>query len=219
MVQYALGGGTANPLSSVLGSLYDRKFAAPHWFITSIHNYSACVRRVKFRAAPPCGRMPHLFGEKLHRLRLLQEMSQAELAQQLGLKGQSHISYLERGASEPSLELVVRAAAVLGVSVDYLIHDTTPIDSPTWPSPLQTSDIRSTDIGRRLRSLRKARGLTQAGLAQLLAPISQAYISMVESHRKAPSIDFILSIAAYFELTVDELLRNDGSNPLSSERA
>jgi transcriptional regulator with XRE-family HTH domain len=46
----------------------------------------------------------------------------SELAQRLGLAANAHISLLERGRHEPSIDLVVAIADLFGVTTDYLLH-------------------------------------------------------------------------------------------------
>lgn len=67
------------------------------------------------------------FGEKLRYLRQQQRLTQTMLAQQVGLASQAYVSDLEAGRKVPSLDLVVRLAELLGVTTDYLLRDTDPI--------------------------------------------------------------------------------------------
>ena len=60
----------------------------------------------------------------------------------------------------------------------------------------------------KLQSLRKQKGLTQEELAAALY-VSRTAISKWESGRGYPNIDSLKAIAAYFDVTVDELL-SDG---------
>lgn len=73
------------------------------------------------------------FGERLKTLRLNKGWTQAELAQQLGLRTHSHISFLESGRKAPSLELLIQLADALHVSVDLLIHNSSD-ESTIYPS-------------------------------------------------------------------------------------
>lgn len=63
------------------------------------------------------------FGDKLRALRLRQEQSQIELANQLGLSSGAYISNLEAGRKLPSLEVVIRIADLFGVTTDALLRD------------------------------------------------------------------------------------------------
>ena len=61
------------------------------------------------------------------------------------------------------------------------------------------------ELGEKLQELRKGRGLTQEALAEELH-VSRTAVSKWESGRGWPSIDSLKTIAAYFGVTVDELL-------------
>lgn len=73
--------------------------------------------------------MLRLFGQKLQYLRRSKQLTQAQLAAQLGTVTQSYISHLEAGRKEPSIEFVLMVADLFHVSLDYLLRDTIPVDS------------------------------------------------------------------------------------------
>src|SRR5262245_1171278 len=77
---------------------------------------------------PMWGAMPRLFGDKLRLLRRQHNMTQVELADQLGLASQGYVANLEAGQEAPSLDLIIRISHVLGVTTDYLLRDTIPVD-------------------------------------------------------------------------------------------
>ncbi len=64
---------------------------------------------------------PQHFGIQLRALRLQRNLSQVDLAQQLGIARQAYISNLEAGRKRPSPELVVQIADLFGVTADYLL--------------------------------------------------------------------------------------------------
>jgi transcriptional regulator with XRE-family HTH domain len=151
--------------------------------------------------------MEHLFGDKLRWLRQQRRMTQVEAARHLGLATQSHISYLERGRSAPSLELAIRVAELFGVTTDYLLQDTIAVDQPVSSSFTYANLIPAQRFGPRLRQLRKQHGMTQVELAAHIAPVSQAHVSFLEAGRKTPSIDIVLECCKLFRVTADDLLR------------
>jgi DNA-binding XRE family transcriptional regulator len=57
------------------------------------------------------------------------QMTQVELAQRLGLARQGYVSNLEAGRKAPSLDLVVQIADLFGVTTDYLLRDTTAVET------------------------------------------------------------------------------------------
>lgn len=65
------------------------------------------------------------FGENLRRLRREKGMTQGDLAKTVAVWFTA-ISNIERGESEPSLELAAKLAAALGVTVDELMQQTEP---------------------------------------------------------------------------------------------
>jgi transcriptional regulator with XRE-family HTH domain len=154
--------------------------------------------------------MPRFFGEKLRYLRTTHGVVQVDLARQLSLATNTHISQLESHRTTPSLNLVVRVALFFGVTIDYLIRDDLPIDVPILFGDPQTSipEVHWHHFGEKLRGLRQQRNLKQTDVAQGLALVSQAHISYLEANRKDPSIDLVLKIADFFGVTTDYLLRD-----------
>lgn len=72
-------------------------------------------------------------------------------------------------------------------------------------------------MGERISTLRKARGMTQEELAGQLY-VSRTAISKWESDRGYPNIESIKAIAAFFSLTVDELLSTDEALTIAKEQ-
>jgi transcriptional regulator with XRE-family HTH domain len=168
--------------------------------------------------------MPRLLGEKLHRLRRQNKMTQVELAQKLGLLSQSHIAKIEADDDTASLSLVIHVTRLLNISTDYLLRDDIPVESTARTIlPVHLGESEST-FGARLRSLRLQHHLTQRQLAQRLGLASRAYIGGLEaSQGKLPSMDLIVRIADLFEVTTDALLlgplpASTDSEPPPSER-
>jgi XRE family transcriptional regulator, master regulator for biofilm formation len=64
-----------------------------------------------------------MIGERVKQLRKEKKMSMSELAEQAGV-AKSYLSSLERNLqTNPSIQFLEKLAAVLGVSIDYFIHD------------------------------------------------------------------------------------------------
>ncbi|MBQ7866885.1 MAG: helix-turn-helix transcriptional regulator [Clostridia bacterium] len=64
------------------------------------------------------------------------------------------------------------------------------------------------ELNEKIQQLRKQKGLTQEELAAQLY-VSRTAISKWESGRGCPSIDSLKALAAFFDVTVDELLSGD----------
>jgi len=60
--------------------------------------------------------------ERIRRLRQERKWTQEELAERIGVQ-QKQISAYERGANNPSTEVLLRLAAAFDVSLDYLAFD------------------------------------------------------------------------------------------------
>lgn len=156
--------------------------------------------------------MPQLLGKKLTYLRKQHNLSQVALARMLGIAKQSHISNIESGRREPSLVFTVKAAELLGVSVDYLLRDSISIETQIMPiRNISSSEEIAGLFGTKLKYQREQRGWSQTNLAGELASITQAYISMLEAGHKQPSISLVLQCAELFETSVDYWVRDTAS--------
>jgi transcriptional regulator with XRE-family HTH domain len=71
----------------------------------------------------------HHFGEKLRGLRRQHQLTQVDVAKALALGTQAHISNLESHRKEPSIDLVLRIADFFGVTTDYLLRDSIPLEA------------------------------------------------------------------------------------------
>lgn len=73
-----------------------------------------------------------------------------------------------------------------------------------WPSgsissPMMDAETLKKRFGRRVRSIRAARGLTQEGLAEK-AGLSPEYVSQIERGEASPSFETVSSIASAFSV-------------------
>lgn len=60
-------------------------------------------------------------------------------------------------------------------------------------------------FGKRIRALRKQKGLTQIQLADSLY-ISESYIALIESDKRNPSMEIVTKLADFFCVTTDYLI-------------
>ena len=82
-----------------------------------------------------------IFCEKLVLLRKQNELSQEQLAEQLGVSRQA-VSKWESGASVPDLDKMVRLSELFGVSLDYLVKDDAPQAVQEYGSSLAGEETR-----------------------------------------------------------------------------
>jgi transcriptional regulator with XRE-family HTH domain len=64
-------------------------------------------------------------------------------------------------------------------------------------------------FGQKLYSLRVSRGLTLKELAQALGYTAHGHISELEAGKKQPSLEFVLKTARFFDVTTDQLLKDE----------
>ena len=65
-------------------------------------------------------------------------------------------------------------------------------------------------FGEKLRQLRTQRGLTLRALARELGYTNaHAYINDFENGKRRPTLDFVVKIGKYFNVSVDLLIRDD----------
>ncbi len=72
-------------------------------------------------------------------------------------------------------------------------------------------------FGEKLRTLRKQREMTLVEVASALGYVSFGRISELEAGKKRPSLEFVLRVAEYFQVTPDQLLRDDLDLPPSDD--
>lgn len=64
-------------------------------------------------------------------------------------------------------------------------------------------------FGEKLHTLRIRRGMTLQQLAHALGLSAHGYISELESGKKIPTTEFVLRVAHLFDITTDELLKDE----------
>lgn len=88
------------------------------------------------------------FSKRLKELRKQKRMTQIEMAELIGISRNTYSGY-EKGAYMPSTEALVRIAAALGVSTDYLVTGKEEEKKPT--EALKTSQVGGEmDVGSQL---------------------------------------------------------------------
>ena len=64
-------------------------------------------------------------------------------------------------------------------------------------------------FGEKLRILRQSHKMTLKQMAQALGHTAHGHISELESGRKLPTAEFVLKTAYFFNVTTDELLKDE----------
>ena len=70
------------------------------------------------------------------------------------------------------------------------------------------------EVGKRIKDLRKQKGMTQDELAAVFKTESSA-ICKIETGKQTMSIDYAVDIASYFEVSIDYLI--NGENVIDNE--
>jgi transcriptional regulator with XRE-family HTH domain len=64
-------------------------------------------------------------------------------------------------------------------------------------------------FGEKLRTLRQHKGLTLQELATALGYKAHGHISELEAGKKTPTVDFVLLVSRFFDVSTDELLKDE----------
>lgn len=64
-------------------------------------------------------------------------------------------------------------------------------------------------FGEKLHTLRARQGMTLKELANRLGLTAHSYISELEAGKKVPTAEFVLNVARLFDVTTDELLKDE----------
>jgi len=64
-------------------------------------------------------------------------------------------------------------------------------------------------LGQKLRKLRLQRGLTVRELASELGIKSRSHISDIETGKRKPSLDLLVKIMGYYDVSCDKLLNDE----------
>jgi transcriptional regulator with XRE-family HTH domain len=73
-------------------------------------------------------------------------------------------------------------------------------------------------FGEKLHALRTHRGLTLKELARALGYIAHGHLSELEAGKKLPTVEFVLKVADLFDVSTDQLLRDDLDLDLDENR-
>lgn len=121
-------------------------------------------------------------------------LTQLQLAEILGIS-KSNISKYESGSVEPNLDIITKSAVYFGVTLDELIlKDFKP------PIPVYINNIRF---------LRKKHNMTQEEMANLLGYRGKQGYSMIETGNSNISVENLETLADFFGVTLDQLVKHD----------
>lgn len=141
-------------------------------------------------------------GDNIRRIRRDAGKTLEDLAVVAGTSAQNFGQY-ERGERTCGIMQLCYIARILGCTIDDLLEGTECGDviRPRLPVPAEGAAT----LGERIRSLRKAAGLTQDELGQRLR-VEKSSVSEWESDKRAPVYSRLQAIAAALNVTVAQLL-------------
>lgn len=64
-------------------------------------------------------------------------------------------------------------------------------------------------FGQKLKSLRNQHKMTQTNLAEKLGYLSHSYLSDIEKGKKVPTVELVLSVSRLFDVSTDQLLKDE----------
>lgn len=71
------------------------------------------------------------------------------------------------------------------------------------------TEITVKRFGEKLHALRTGRRITLKQLADALGLASHGYLSELEHGKKIPTVEFVLKLSHFFNITTDELLKDE----------
>lgn len=69
--------------------------------------------------------------------------------------------------------------------------------------------IASQKFGKKLHELRVKNNMTLKTLAIALGHVAHSYISEIEAGKKIPTVEFVLNVSRLFNVTTDQLLKDE----------
>lgn len=134
-------------------------------------------------------------AENIKYLREQAEMTQTDLANELGDIGQKAVSKWEKGEREPELSRIIKIAEFFKVTLDELV-----LRELKPPIAMYALNIKF---------LRTAQGMTQEDMANLLGLRSPSGITKVEKGERQLSVENLEKISDFFGVTMDQLVKKD----------
>ncbi len=134
-------------------------------------------------------------AENIKYLREQAEMTQTDLANELGDIGQKAVSKWEKGEREPELSRIIRMAELFKVSLDELV--------------LQELKPPIAMYALNIKFLRVSHGMTQEDMAAFLGYRGKQGYNAVETGKAKMSVENLEKISDFFGVTMDQLIKKD----------
>lgn len=139
-------------------------------------------------------------GKKIKRLLKQKGMTIKGLSEITGISLNTLYSITKRDSKRVNEENLLIIADVLGISVHTLLGT-----EKSYASVSVAIDENDVSVGRRIKNCRKARGLTQKQLADMLN-IAEMSIRRYECNKRTPSLETFMHIASALMVSPEELI-------------
>lgn len=150
-----------------------------------------------------------MLGEHLKKMRVERGMSPEELSDRLDIPVEC-LQEIEEGKRRLSPTTIQEVAKIFGVPEETLLAMEQPRRSASLEIP---PEVTPEGIGRKIRELREARGLTLSEMARKTG-LSLAHLSEVERGLSSASLKTLDKIAEVLEISPAVLLGRDECEPL-----
>lgn len=149
--------------------------------------------------------MSKLFSKKLKQARLINKLTQNDLADRINVSRQTINNY-ESGLREPSLEILSKIIEVLNVSFDWLIDKAHfEISDNSLLNTVNISEKQYTEIfAAQLKSIRNIKTFTEQHCAKNLHISLPDYLHL-EAGEFIPNLILLRKIANFFDVSIDWL--------------
>lgn len=134
-------------------------------------------------------------AENIKYLREQAEMTQTDLANEMGDIGQKAVSKWEKGEREPELSRIIKLAELFKVTLDELV-----LQELKPPTPLYVLNIKF---------IRNQNKMSQEDMANLLGFKSRRSVELVENGEHQLSVENLEKISDFFGVTMDQLVKKD----------
>jgi len=140
------------------------------------------------------------FGKRLAKVRKERGYTQEKLAEALGVHWNT-IAKIESGMRKPSIELLVKIAELLNISIDYLFGN----EKMDITTNEKINVIDTTEFKERLEFLinNSNKSARQISMESGVSPSS---LSLYLSGQREPTKEAIIKLATYFNVSTDYLL-------------
>ena len=141
----------------------------------------------------------NIFADRVYEQMLCKNYTVKSLSKQIGTSLSTIYDIFKCKYRQPSTEVFLSLLEVFDCSADYLLGFLEfPSEHVVYHPPLRT-------YGAKLRTLLQERGITQTQFFTDLS-ISSNLIYRWLNNQTIPSVEYLIKIADYFELSVDALI-------------